>query len=302
LLAGLPGFFRRRSEGAAASRRIRTSSPNSANSRRTSGIRPLRPREKCSDRYPHLSDGGTKNFSFGLLRFIARSGPAPRRGLNGLDGGGRAGAVGDRRGGVRPAREGADRVLGSSSPAVRLTPEGLHAVLLFREEGPFDGGGGPRASARLREVCRGCSPAVRAARPLRPTRPTRSATLSFLTILSQNPPDANRDRAYDRLAKRFFPRSRRLPPRGPSELEECDPGRAGSPGRRRRSERSSAPLCADPGGDGAATPSTSCGGCRCPEARAYLTSFPGVGGRRRTSCSFSPSGCPPSPWTPTSCG
>jgi len=75
--------------------------------------------------------------------------------------------MGDRRGGVCSAREGLIEYW-ELQPAVRLTPEGLHAVLLLPEEGTIDGGDGPRA---FRASSRGLQAArrpVRAARPLRP--------------------------------------------------------------------------------------------------------------------------------------
>jgi endonuclease III len=89
-------------------------------------------------------------------------------------------------------------------------------------------------SARLREVS-GLL-AGRFGRPeicVHETDPVRNLVL---TILSQNTTDANRDRAYDRLAKRFSTLPALAAAR-PSELEEAIR---------------------------AATPSTSCGGCRFP--------------------------------------
>ena len=93
-----------------------------------------------------------------------------------------------------------------------------------------------------------------------------------LTILSQNTTDANRDRAYDRLVKRF-PTLPELAAARPSELEEAI--RVGGLARaktkailgaltRIRKERGGYSL-------------DFLRGMPLPEAREYLTSFPGVG-------------------------
>ena len=125
-------------------------------------------------------------------------------------------------------------------------------------------------SARLREVS-----GLLAGRFGRPdlcaheTDPVRNLVL---TILSQNTTDANRDRAYDRLAKRF-PTLPALAAARPSELEEAI--RVGGLARakakailgalaRIREERGGYSL-------------DFLRGMPLPEARAYLTSFPGVG-------------------------
>jgi len=125
-------------------------------------------------------------------------------------------------------------------------------------------------SARLREVS-----GLLAGRFGRPdlcaheTDPVRNLVL---TILSQNTTDANRDRAYDRLAKRF-PTLPALAAARPSELEEAI--RVGGLAKakakailgalaRIREERGDYSL-------------DFLRGMPLPEARAYLTSFPGVG-------------------------
>jgi len=101
------------------------------------------------------------------------------------------------------------------------------------------------------------------------TEPVRNLVL---TILSQNTTDANRDRAYDRLMKRF-PTLSALAAARPSELEEAI--RVGGLAKakakailgaltRIREERGGYSL-------------DFLRGMPLPEARAYLTSFSGVG-------------------------
>ncbi|HEX9849498.1 endonuclease III [Candidatus Deferrimicrobium sp.] len=125
-------------------------------------------------------------------------------------------------------------------------------------------------SARLRDVSGRL--AGRFGRPdvcAHETDPVRNLVL---TILSQNTTDANRDRAYDRLVKRY-PTLPGLAAARPSELEEAI--RVGGLARaktksilgalaRIRKERGDYSLdCLR--------------GMPLPEAREYLTSFPGVG-------------------------
>ena len=131
--------------------------------------------------------------------------------------------------------------------------------------------GGVRGlSARLREVS-GLL-AGRFGRPQICAHETDPVHNLVLTILSQNTTDANRDRAYERLVKRF-PTLPALAAARPSELEEAI--RVGGLARakaksilgalaRIREERSgySLDFLRD---------------MSLPEAREYLTSFPGVG-------------------------
>jgi len=125
-------------------------------------------------------------------------------------------------------------------------------------------------SARLREVCRLL--AGRFGRPDLCAHETDPVRNLVLTILSQNTTDANRDRAYDRLEERF-PTLPALAAARPSELEEAI--RVGGLARakakailgalaRIREERGGYSL-------------DFLRGMPLPEARAYLTSFPGVG-------------------------
>ena len=123
-------------------------------------------------------------------------------------------------------------------------------------------------SARLREVC-----GLLAGRFGRPdlcaheTDPVRNLVL---TILSQNTTDANRDRAYDRLAKRF-PTLPALAAARPSELEEAI--RVG--GLARAKAKSILGALARIRGSGAATPSTSWGGCLFPRRGSTSPRSPG---------------------------
>ncbi len=129
---------------------------------------------------------------------------------------------------------------------------------------------GRALSARLRGIS-----ALLAGRFGRPeicaheTGPVRNLVL---TILSQNTTDANRDRAYDRLTKRF-PTLSALAAARPADLEEAIRvgGLAGSKAKsilgalaRLREERGGYSL-------------DFLRGMPLPEARKYLTSFPGVG-------------------------
>jgi endonuclease III len=94
----------------------------------------------------------------------------------------------------------------------------------------------------------------------------------ILTILSQNTTDANRDRAYDRLAERF-PTLPALAAARPSELEEAI--RVG--GLAKAKAKSILGALARISGERGAYSLDFLRGMPLPEAREYLVSFPGVG-------------------------
>jgi endonuclease-3 len=125
-------------------------------------------------------------------------------------------------------------------------------------------------SARLREVC-----GLLAGRFGRPdicaheTEPVRNLVL---TILSQNTTDANRDRAYDRLMKRF-PTLSELGVARPSEVEEAI--RTGGLAKAKAKAILGALARIKEERDGYTLDFLR--EMPLPEARAYLTSFPGVG-------------------------
>lgn len=93
-----------------------------------------------------------------------------------------------------------------------------------------------------------------------------------LTILSQNTTDANRDRAYDRLAKRF-PSLPALAAARPPELEEAI--RVG--GLAKAKAKAILGALARIKAERGAYSLDFLQGMPLPEAREYLTSFPGVG-------------------------
>ena len=101
------------------------------------------------------------------------------------------------------------------------------------------------------------------------TDPVRNLVL---TILSQNTTDANRDRAYDRLVKRF-PTLPDLAAARPSELEEAI--RIG--GLARAKTKAILGALARIGKERGGYSLDFLRGKPLPEAREYLTSFPGVG-------------------------
>jgi endonuclease-3 len=125
-------------------------------------------------------------------------------------------------------------------------------------------------SARLREVS-----GLLAGRFGRPdicaheTDPVRNLVL---TILSQNTTDANRDRAYDRLAKRF-PTLPALAAARPSELEEAIRVGGLAKAKAKSILGALARIREERGGYSL----DFLRGMPLPEAREYLTSFPGVG-------------------------
>ena len=125
-------------------------------------------------------------------------------------------------------------------------------------------------SARLRDVSDLL--AGRFGRPeicVHETDPVRNLVL---TILSQNTTDANRDRAYDRLAKRF-PTLSGLAAARPSELEEAI--RVGGLAKAKAKAILGALARIKEERDGYSLDFLR--GMPLPEAREYLISFPGVG-------------------------
>ncbi|GAB4232188.1 MAG: endonuclease III [Deltaproteobacteria bacterium] len=130
--------------------------------------------------------------------------------------------------------------------------------------------GGAGLPARLREISRRL--AARFGRPAACGHETDPVRNLVLTILSQNTTDANRDRAFERLSRRF-PTLPALAASRPEEVEEAI--RVGGLARakakailgaleRLREERGGISL-------------DFLAGMRLPEARRYLTSFPGIG-------------------------
>jgi len=101
------------------------------------------------------------------------------------------------------------------------------------------------------------------------TEPVRNLVL---TILSQNTTDANRDRAYDRLAKRY-PTLPALAAARPSELEEAIRVGGLAKAKAKAILGALARIREERGGYSL----DFLRGVPLPEAREYLTSFPGVG-------------------------
>ncbi len=130
--------------------------------------------------------------------------------------------------------------------------------------------GGPRLPARLREVSRLL--ARRFGRPGTCGHEIDPVRNLVLTILSQNTTDANRDRAYDRLMKRF-PTLPALAAAPPSELEEAI--RTG--GLAKAKTKSILGALARIKEEGGRYSLDFLRGMPLLRAREYLTSFPGVG-------------------------
>ena len=135
-------------------------------------------------------------------------------------------------------------------------------------------GGRPRAApglpARLREIARLL--ARRFGRPDACGHETSPVQNLVLTILSQNTTDANRDRAYGTLMKRF-PSPSKLAAAKPAEVEEAI--RVG--GLAKAKARSILGALARLKGERGGYSLDFLRSMPLAEARAYLTSFPGIG-------------------------
>jgi endonuclease III len=125
-------------------------------------------------------------------------------------------------------------------------------------------------SARLRDVS-GLL-AERFGRPELCAHETEPVRNLVLTILSQNTTDANRDRAYDRLTQRF-PTLSALAAARPSEIEEAIRVGGLAKAKAKAILGALARIKEERGGYSL----DFLRGMPLPEARAYLTSFPGVG-------------------------
>jgi len=134
-------------------------------------------------------------------------------------------------------------------------------------EGPR---GGAAVRARLREVSRRL--AARFGRPPACGHETDPVRNLVLTILSQNTTDANRDRAFERLMRRF-PSLPALAAARPAQVEEAI--RVGGLAKAKAKAILGA-LARLRDGNGAFS-LESLRGMPLPEARKRLTSFPGVG-------------------------
>lgn len=135
-------------------------------------------------------------------------------------------------------------------------------------------GGRPRAAQSLPERLRGISRLLerRFGRPEACGHETAPVRNLVLTILSQNTTDANRDRAYDTLMRRF-PTVPKLAAAKPAEVEDAI--RVGGLAKAKaRSILSALSRLSEEHGEYSLDFLRS---MPLPEARAYLTSFPGIG-------------------------
>jgi endonuclease-3 len=135
-------------------------------------------------------------------------------------------------------------------------------------------GGRPRAApnlpVRLREISRLLD--RRFGRPEACGHETAPVENLVLTILSQNTTDANRDRAYDTLMKRF-PSLPKLAAAKPAEVEEAIRVGGLAKAKARSILGALSRLSEEQGGYSLDFLRS----MPLPSARAYLTSFPGVG-------------------------